>query len=58
MSSTLQYTTDRGIVHACYAGGYTHHEVSTINVDMIDVVWEAAMNILQFFYNVIFCRHE
>lgn len=41
---------DRGVVHACHAGGvvhflegYTHHEVGAIEVDRIDKVWEAAM---------------
>ncbi|KAF6149513.1 hypothetical protein GIB67_003661, partial [Kingdonia uniflora] len=48
---TCEYTTDRGIGHACHIGGvahflegYTRHEVGTIDVDMIDVVWEATMN--------------
>ncbi|PIA46084.1 hypothetical protein AQUCO_01600391v1 [Aquilegia coerulea] len=47
---TCEYTMDRGVVHACHAGGVVHflegyknHEVGTIDVDMIDVVWEAAM---------------
>ena len=41
---------DRGVVHACHAGGlvhslegWTHHEVGAIDVDRIDVVWEAAL---------------
>ncbi|KAL6661571.1 hypothetical protein ACP70R_000955 [Stipagrostis hirtigluma subsp. patula] len=45
-----QYTLDRGVVHACHAGGlvhflegYEHHEVGAIDVDRIDVVWEAAL---------------
>ena len=45
-----QYTMDRGVVHACHAGGvvhflegWTHHEVGAIDVDRIDVVWDAAM---------------
>lgn len=45
-----QYTLDRGIVHACHAGGvvhflegWTHHEVGAIDVDRIDIVWEAAL---------------
>lgn len=45
-----QYTMDRGVVHACHAGGvvhclegWTHHEVGPIDVDRIDIVWEAAM---------------
>ena len=46
----VQYTLDRGVVHACHAGGvvhflegYEHHEVGAIDVDRIDVVWEAAL---------------
>lgn len=46
----VQYTMGRGIVHACHAGGvvhflegWEHHEVGAINVDQIDVVWEAAL---------------
>lgn len=45
-----EYTLDRGIVHACHAGGvvhclegWTHHEVGAIDVDRIDIVWNAAM---------------
>ncbi|URD94047.1 WAX2 C-terminal domain [Musa troglodytarum] len=45
-----QYTMERGIVHACHAGGivhclegWTHHEVGAIDVDRIDVVWKAAL---------------
>lgn len=45
-----QYTMERGIVHACHAGGivhclegWTHHEVGAIDVDRIDVVWNAAL---------------
>ncbi|CAJ2637439.1 unnamed protein product [Trifolium pratense] len=45
-----EYTMDRGVVHACHAGGivhmlegWTHHEVGAIDVDRIDVVWKAAM---------------
>ncbi|CAA6670277.1 unnamed protein product [Spirodela intermedia] len=48
--SMCEYTLDRGIVHACHAGGvvhflegWTHHEVGAIDVDRIDVVWEAAL---------------
>lgn len=48
--STCEYTMGRGVVHACHAGGvvhslegWTHHEVGAIDVDRIDVVWEAAM---------------
>lgn len=47
---SCEYTMDRGIVHACHAGGvvhclegWEHHEVGAINVDQIDVVWEAAL---------------
>lgn len=46
----LQYTMERGVVHACHAGGvvhmlegWKHHEVGAIDVDRIDLVWEAAM---------------
>lgn len=45
-----QYTMERGVVHACHAGGvvhmlegWKHHEVGAIDVDRIDLVWEAAM---------------
>ncbi|KAK9213496.1 hypothetical protein WN943_002884 [Citrus x changshan-huyou] len=45
-----EYTMDRGVVHACHAGGvvhllegWTHHEVGAIDVDKIDLVWEAAL---------------
>ncbi|CAL9778862.1 unnamed protein product [Musa acuminata subsp. burmannicoides] len=45
-----EYTLERGIVHACHAGGvvhllegWTHHEVGAIDVDRIDVVWRAAL---------------
>ncbi|MFS7910026.1 hypothetical protein Hanom_Chr02g00101451 [Helianthus anomalus] len=44
-----EYTMERGVVHACHAGGlvhllegWTHHEVGSIDVDQIDLVWEAA----------------
>ncbi|KAK1323729.1 Protein ECERIFERUM 3 [Acorus calamus] len=47
---SCEYTLERGVVHACHAGGvvhflegYTHHEVGAIDVDRIDVVWEAAL---------------
>ncbi|KMT03535.1 hypothetical protein BVRB_8g192120 [Beta vulgaris subsp. vulgaris] len=47
---SCEYTMDRGVVHACHAGGvvhslegWTHHEVGAIDVDRIDVVWKAAM---------------
>ena len=40
----------RGSVFACFAGGlvhmlegWTHNEVGPIDVDKIDVTWEAAM---------------
>ncbi|XP_010278025.1 PREDICTED: protein ECERIFERUM 3 [Nelumbo nucifera] len=45
-----EYTMDRGVVHACHAGGlvhclegWTHHEVGAIDVDKIDMVWNAAL---------------
>ena len=45
-----QYTMDRGVVHACHAGGlvhmlwgWEHHEVGAVDVERIDLVWEAAM---------------
>lgn len=45
-----QYTMERGVVHACHAGGvvhmlegWEHHEVGAIDVERIDLVWEAAM---------------
>ncbi|KAG8379596.1 hypothetical protein BUALT_Bualt07G0105300 [Buddleja alternifolia] len=45
-----KYTLERGVVHACHAGGvvhflegWKHHEVGAINVDQIDVVWKAAL---------------
>ncbi|RLN03563.1 protein ECERIFERUM 3-like [Panicum miliaceum] len=48
----LGYTLGRGVVHACHAGGVVHflegyegHEVGAIDVDRIDVVWEAAMRL-------------
>ncbi|KAL2926901.1 Protein ECERIFERUM 3 [Bienertia sinuspersici] len=48
--SSCEYTMERGVVHACHAGGvvhslegWTHHEVGAIDVDRIDVVWKAAM---------------
>ncbi|WOK98266.1 protein ECERIFERUM 3-like [Canna indica] len=47
---SCEYTMERGVVHACHAGGavhclegWTHHEVGAIDVDRIDVVWKAAM---------------
>ncbi|KAG8050149.1 hypothetical protein GUJ93_ZPchr0009g1013 [Zizania palustris] len=48
--NACEYTLERGLVHACHAGGvvhflegYEHHEVGAIDVDRIDVVWEAAL---------------
>nr|GLL35242.1 protein ECERIFERUM 3-like isoform X1 [Ipomoea trifida] len=48
---SCEYSMGRGVVHACHAGGlvhflegWTHHEVGAIDVDQIDVVWEAALN--------------
>ncbi|CAN1228561.1 Very-long-chain aldehyde decarbonylase CER3 [Linum grandiflorum] len=45
-----QYTMERRVVHACHAGGvvhflegWSHHEVGAIDVDRIDLVWDAAM---------------
>ncbi|XP_021895251.1 protein ECERIFERUM 3 [Carica papaya] len=47
---SCEYTMDRGVVHACHAGGvvhllegWKHHEVGAIDVDRIDLVWEAAL---------------
>ncbi|KAF0902792.1 hypothetical protein E2562_019120 [Oryza meyeriana var. granulata] len=47
---SCEYTMDRGVVHACHAGGvvhflegWEHHEVGAIDVDRIDVVWNAAL---------------
>ncbi|KAG0623686.1 hypothetical protein M758_3G193600 [Ceratodon purpureus] len=47
---TCEFTMERGAVHACHAGGlvhalegWRHHEVGSIDVDRIDVVWEAAL---------------
>lgn len=47
---SCEYTMERGVVHACHAGGvvhllegWQHHEVGALNVDRIDVVWEAAL---------------
>eukprot|EP01018_Ginkgo_biloba_P039719 Gb_32154 [translate_table: standard] len=43
-------TMPRRVVHACHAGGvvhalegYKHHEVGAIDVDRLDVVWDAAL---------------
>ncbi|KAH7287319.1 hypothetical protein KP509_32G049600 [Ceratopteris richardii] len=45
-----EYALDRNVVHACHAGGlvhllegWTHHEVGALDVDRIDVVWNAAL---------------
>ncbi|XP_004507787.1 very-long-chain aldehyde decarbonylase CER3 [Cicer arietinum] len=45
-----EYTMDRGVVHACHAGGvvhslegWSHHEVGAIDVNRIDLVWQAAL---------------
>ncbi|KAK3015486.1 hypothetical protein RJ639_005472 [Escallonia herrerae] len=47
---SCEYTMGRRIVHACHAGGvihslegWTHHEVGAIDVDRIDLVWNAAL---------------
>ncbi|XP_047945902.1 very-long-chain aldehyde decarbonylase CER3 [Salvia hispanica] len=47
---SCEYSMDRGIVHACHAGGvvhslegWKHNEVGAIDVDRIDLVWEAAI---------------
>uniref|UniRef100_A0A804R2X4 Very-long-chain aldehyde decarbonylase CER1-like C-terminal domain-containing protein n=1 Tax=Zea mays TaxID=4577 RepID=A0A804R2X4_MAIZE len=47
---SCEYTMERGVVHACHAGGvvhclegWEHHEVGALEVDRIDVVWEAAL---------------
>ncbi|KAH7545679.1 hypothetical protein FEM48_Zijuj01G0119400 [Ziziphus jujuba var. spinosa] len=47
---SCEYTMERGVVHACHAGGvvhalegWTHHEVGAIDVDRIDLVWNAAL---------------
>ena len=47
----MQYTMERGVLHACHAGGvvhllqgWTHHEVGAIDVDQIDVAWTAALS--------------
>ncbi|WJZ95479.1 hypothetical protein VitviT2T_014247 [Vitis vinifera] len=46
-----EYTMERGVLHACHAGGvvhllqgWTHHEVGAIDVDQIDVAWTAALS--------------
>ncbi|CAH9087605.1 unnamed protein product [Cuscuta europaea] len=47
---SCEYSMERGVVHACHAGGvvhllegWTHNEVGALDVDRIDVVWEAAL---------------
>ncbi|KAM3338307.1 hypothetical protein P3S68_030393 [Capsicum galapagoense] len=42
---------ERGVVHACHAGGvvhslegWTHHEAGAIDVHRIDLVWKASLN--------------
>ncbi|KAK8515555.1 hypothetical protein V6N12_075593 [Hibiscus sabdariffa] len=47
---SCEYTMERGVVHACHAGGvvhqlqgWTHHEVGAVDVDRIDLVWDAAI---------------
>lgn len=47
---SCEYTMERGVVHACHAGGvvhflegWQHHEVGALDVDRIDVVWKAAL---------------
>ncbi|XP_051150148.1 very-long-chain aldehyde decarbonylase CER3-like [Andrographis paniculata] len=47
---SCEYTMERGVVHACHAGGvvhslegWAHHEVGPIDVERIDLVWEAAI---------------
>ncbi|KAJ3704791.1 hypothetical protein LUZ61_008496 [Rhynchospora tenuis] len=47
---TCEYTLERGVIHACHAGGivhflegYTYHEVGAIDVHRIDIVWQAAL---------------
>ncbi|TYH60454.1 hypothetical protein ES332_D08G293600v1 [Gossypium tomentosum] len=47
---SCEYKLERGVVHACHAGGaihrlegWPHHEIGPIDVDRIDLVWEAAL---------------
>ncbi|PSS36193.1 Protein ECERIFERUM like [Actinidia chinensis var. chinensis] len=47
---SCEYTMERGVVHACHAGGvvhslegWNHHEVGAIDVERIDLVWRAAL---------------
>lgn len=48
--NSCEHTMPRYTVHACHAGGlvhalegWQHHEVGAVDVDQLDVVWEAAM---------------
>ncbi|KAH7444183.1 hypothetical protein KP509_02G068700 [Ceratopteris richardii] len=48
--NSCEHTMPRYVVHACHAGGlihalegWQHHEVGPVDVDKLDVVWEAAM---------------
>ncbi|MCO5609607.1 hypothetical protein L7F22_063837 [Adiantum nelumboides] len=48
--NSCEHTMPRHVVHACHAGGllhalegWQHHEVGAIDVNKLDVVWEAAM---------------
>ncbi|KAJ8750974.1 hypothetical protein K2173_016155 [Erythroxylum novogranatense] len=47
---SCEYTMERGVVHACHAGGvvhllegWIHHEVGAVDVEKIDLVWNAAL---------------
>ncbi|KAG0556439.1 hypothetical protein KC19_11G054100 [Ceratodon purpureus] len=49
-SDSCEHALDRGVVHACHAGGllhtmkgWTHHEMGPIPVDRVETVWKAAM---------------
>lgn len=48
--NTCENTLPRYVVHACHAGGllhalegWQHHEVGPVDVNQLDIVWEAAM---------------
>ncbi|KAH7331871.1 hypothetical protein KP509_20G054600 [Ceratopteris richardii] len=48
--NSCEHNLPRYVVHACHAGGlvhalegWQHHEVGPVDVDQLDVVWEAAM---------------
>ncbi|KAI5072761.1 hypothetical protein GOP47_0013122 [Adiantum capillus-veneris] len=48
--NSCEHTMPRHVVYACHAGGlvhalegWEHHEVGPVDVDRLDVVWEAAM---------------